>query len=76
MRKWLPIALLTAPPLFAADLPPAFKITPGHEESSVVSRVRSIRHAHDRRPCHGLGGFMGRSAKAAYGHEHPAGRLA
>jgi len=32
MRKWLPIALLTAPPLFAADLPPAFKITPGHEE--------------------------------------------
>jgi hypothetical protein len=33
MRKWLPIALLTAPTLFAADLPPGFKITPGYEEA-------------------------------------------
>ena len=33
MRKWLPIALLAAPTLFAADPPPGFKITPGYEEA-------------------------------------------
>lgn len=32
MRTWLSIALLTAPALFAADLPPGFKITPGYAE--------------------------------------------
>jgi OOP family OmpA-OmpF porin len=32
MRTWLSIALLTAPALFAADLPPGFRITPGYEE--------------------------------------------
>jgi OmpA-OmpF porin, OOP family len=32
MRTWLLIALLTAPALFAADLPPGFRMTPGYEE--------------------------------------------
>jgi outer membrane protein OmpA-like peptidoglycan-associated protein len=32
MRNWLPIVLLSAAPLFAADLPPGFKMTPGYEE--------------------------------------------
>jgi hypothetical protein len=32
MRTWLLIALLTAPSLVAADLPPGFRMTPGYEE--------------------------------------------
>jgi outer membrane protein OmpA-like peptidoglycan-associated protein len=32
MRQWLPFALLVAPSLIAADLPPGFTMTPGYEE--------------------------------------------
>src|ERR1700686_4713477 len=32
MRMWFPIVLLTVPALFAADLPPGFRMTPGYEE--------------------------------------------
>jgi hypothetical protein len=32
MRYWLPLAFLAAPTLYAADLPPGFRMTPGYEE--------------------------------------------